>query len=156
MDFLSIDPGKSGAVVVWEDDVPIHWRQLDVQTRFFDVPTIDMINELYELWYIDEVVIEQLMDRNIRGQSSIANNTTAVNYGIHIGAAMSYHKPVIAYTASAWKTKLDLTKDKETSLDMARNLYPMCEDDLKLKKNHDLAEALLIGHYHLIKKEDEI
>jgi len=150
MNFISIDPGKTGAIVVWIDGVPDAWWQLDVKERFFDEKTIRTIEGFYEHSDLtDQVVIEALMDRKIHRQSSIANNTTAANWGIHYGMAQWYGCDIDIVHAHAWKTRLKLTKDKELSMDMARDLYPMCADSLKLKKNHDLAEALLIGHDYL-------
>lgn len=44
-----------------------------------------------------------------------------------------------------WKKTMGLSKDKERSLDMARELFP--DAKLNLKKHHGRAEALLIAEY---------
>jgi len=45
----------------------------------------------------------------------------------------------------AWKKEMGLGKDKEKSLEMARQLFP--DAMLNLKKHHGKAEALLIAEY---------
>jgi len=150
MNFISIDPGKTGAIVGWVDGVPDCWHQFAVKSRFFGEEEVHIIESFYE--HVDDqspVVIEALMDRKIYGQSSIANNTTAVNWGVHFAMATWYGCPIDVVHASAWKTRLKLATDKNLSMEMARDLFPQCADALKLKKNHDLAEALLIGHDYI-------
>lgn len=149
MNFLSIDPGKTGAIVAWVNGVPDAWHQFDEKERFFGYDTIRTIEGFYEHHDMNQIVIEALMDRRIYGQSSIANNTTAVNWGVHYGMAQWYGCDIDIVHASAWKSRMDMDKDKDKSLDLARNLFPMCESALKLKKNHDMAEALLIGQDYL-------
>lgn len=146
MNFISIDPGKTGAIVAWVDGVPDAWHQFAVKGRWFDSDDVETIAGFYDHASQDKVVIEALMDRRIHRQSSIANNTTASNWGMHLAIALWYRVPTDIVSASAWKKRLELSSDKELSMTMARDLYPMCADSLKLKKNHDLAEALLIGY----------
>ena len=152
MIWTSVDPGKTGSLVLWEDSTPIEWHQFSVKSRFFISEDIDDLMHYYD---VDHAVIEALMDRKIYGQSSIANNTTAANFGVHWGLFQSYGTPVEIVHASAWKTRLGLTKDKDLSLTMARDLFPMCADALKLKKHHDMAEALLIGHDYILRNTND-
>jgi hypothetical protein len=44
-----------------------------------------------------------------------------------------------------WKAAFKVRKDKQTSLDAARELFP--EVDLRHKKQHNIAEALLLAEY---------
>jgi crossover junction endodeoxyribonuclease RuvC len=53
--------------------------------------------------------------------------------------------PVHLVTPQRWKKHFHLTADKNESLDMARYLWP--EAKLKLKKDINKAEALLIAEY---------
>ena len=53
--------------------------------------------------------------------------------------------PVHLVTPQKWKKHFHLTADKNESLDMARYLWP--EAKLKLKKDINKAEALLIAEY---------
>jgi hypothetical protein len=48
---------------------------------------------------------------------------------------------------SVWKPKVGVTSDKQTSLALARALFPMAADQLKRQKDHNRAEALLIAEY---------
>jgi crossover junction endodeoxyribonuclease RuvC len=53
--------------------------------------------------------------------------------------------PVHLVTPQRWKKHFHLTADKNESLDMARYLWP--EAKLKLKRDGNKAEALLIAEY---------
>ena len=50
-------------------------------------------------------------------------------------------------TPQSWKKKFQLSADKNESLDLARTLFPELAQELKLKKHHNRAEALLLLRY---------
>jgi hypothetical protein len=52
---------------------------------------------------------------------------------------------IITAYPQTWKSAMEVTSDKQTSLDAARELFP--EVDLRHKKQHNIAEALLLAHY---------
>lgn len=54
-------------------------------------------------------------------------------------------KKVLMVRPQAWKKVLGVTADKETSLSLARELFPAAS--LLRKKDHGRAEALLIAEY---------
>lgn len=49
--------------------------------------------------------------------------------------------------AQTWKPAFGVTRDKQTALDAAQDMFP--EVDLRHKKQHNIAEALLIARYLL-------
>ena len=61
---------------------------------------------------------------------------------------------VVLLTPTSWKRYMQLTKDKEKSLDLARQLFPTAS--LKKAKDHNLAEALLLAECGRRKKLNSI
>ncbi len=55
------------------------------------------------------------------------------------------HDRIITAYPQTWKAAFGVTADKQTSLDVAREMFP--EVDLSLKKHHNIAEALLLAEY---------
>lgn len=156
--FVSIDPGKTGAIVVWEGGRPKSWHQFDVKVkgqRFFEYDDLNAAFAELNVPTNLPVVIEALRDFGIGKQSIARNNTTAANWGVLYGNYIQLDCHVTVVTASAWKRRLGLGPDKEPSIAMAKELYPECIDSLKFKKNHDLAEAILIGHDYKLRMNDE-
>ena len=157
---LSIDPGKTGAVVWWQDIYPDHVHQFSVPKgqRFFGTDEIEKMDSIIALdAACPTVVMEKLDDRRNFGQSTVHNNTTAVNWGIWYSLVVYWSGAdnVVVVPASTWKKHFGLKggrDNKYQSLDLARELWPQFADkELKYKKNHDLAEALLIGQWYLDK-----
>lgn len=54
---------------------------------------------------------------------------------------------VIPLIPSVWKSNMNLSKNKEDSLTLAKKLFPNHLDYFKLKKHHDRAEAALLAWY---------
>lgn len=48
-----------------------------------------------------------------------------------------------------WKKCFGLKSDKDASIACALRLYPKAAGLLKLKKSHNRAESILIGHWHM-------
>lgn len=61
---------------------------------------------------------------------------------------------VVLLTPTSWKRYMQLTKDKEKSLDLARKLFPRAP--LSKAKDHNLAEALLLAECGRRKKLNSI
>ncbi len=154
---ISIDPGKSGAYAVFSDKGILKntWKvKVSNGQRFFSFEHIEqMDNVLMSDPNGDSitVVMEGLLERHMPLQSPIANNTTAVNWGIQYGNWLSYTDEVQVVTPLAWKKGMDLLKqDKSASVELARTLV----DPTFLRKprmrvdNVDIAEAVLIGLYY--------
>ena len=62
-----------------------------------------------------------------------------------IALDMEYH----LVAPSKWKRDLKLSSDKELSRALAMKLWPNRVDKLKYKKDHNRAEAALLGYYGL-------
>lgn len=106
-------------------------------------------------WFHDavEVIIEEPFA--MHSQSSVSTLTTGTNYGSLRAVLIIVFSDHDLVKPGQWKKDLGLsgkgktkTEMKHESLDMARELFPEAADNLKLAKDHDLAEALLIGYWH--------
>ena len=90
-----------------------------------------------------EICMEQVHSMPHQGVSSTFSFGRAV--GVISAVCELTRYPVHLVTPQKWKKHFHLTADKNESLDMARYLWP--EAKLKLKKDINKAEALLIAEY---------
>jgi len=90
-----------------------------------------------------EICMEQVHSMPNQGVSSTFSFGRAV--GVISAVCELTRYPVHLVTPQKWKKHFHLTADKNESLDMARYLWP--EAKLKLKKDINKAEALLIAEY---------
>jgi hypothetical protein len=68
-------------------------------------------------------------------------------YGTVIGIISCLGIPISFVSPQVWKGNLGLSSNKQQSLDLAKSLFPELADQLRFKKNHDEAEALLLAYY---------
>lgn len=90
-----------------------------------------------------EICMEQVHSMPGQGVVSVWNFGRAV--GVISAVCELTRYPVHLVTPQKWKKHFHLTADKDEALDMARYLWP--EAKLKLKKDINKAEALLIAEY---------
>ena len=81
------------------------------------------------------------------GQGTRSMFTIGYGYGLWIGVLATLQIPYTNVRPGIWKRALTLGKDKEASRLRAMQLYPGA--DLRLKKHHGRAEALLLAAYGL-------
>lgn len=89
------------------------------------------------------ITIEQVGVMPGQGISSTGRFMRAAGAIETVGLLMA--KKVIFVRPQAWKKAMAVTADKETSLNLARQLFPAAS--LLRKKDHGRAEALLIAEY---------
>lgn len=97
------------------------------------------------LSYLDELpaygVVEQAHSMPKQGVAS--SFKFGSYYGAALGAVAASFVPSKLVQSRWWKRQYGLTADKETSLELARQLFP--DAPLKRKKDADRAEALLLA-----------
>lgn len=95
-------------------------------------------------------VIEDVRPRPnpARGTSIVTEGSLMRSRGL-IEAALDIARiPIKPVQPQAWKRSMSLLKaEKGASLELARRLFPSAADELKRKKDHNRAEALLIARY---------
>ena len=81
------------------------------------------------------------------GQGTRSMFTVGLGYGVWLGIITALALPYTSVRPSVWKRSLALGKDKEVSRLRAMQLYPGA--DLRRKRDHGRAEALLLASYGL-------
>ena len=147
--YIGIDPGKTGAMAVIFGEVRFEVYDFEDQNALL------LLRDLY----IDPLgvyriraVIEKVNARP--GQGVVSMFSFGSNYGQWIGRIEFCGFPYSLVTPQKWrkevfdseKSKRGLDK-KAISLEQARRLFPSMSSELKRKKDHGRAEALLIAEY---------
>lgn len=71
-----------------------------------------------------------------------------IGYGEYLGMLKTRRIPYGEIHPMTWKKEFNLIdKPKQSSIETARNLFPMVSDMLKRKKDHGRAEALLLAEF---------
>jgi len=142
---ISIDPGYNGCIaVLGENEKEQTPTLIDTPTfifktnRYYDVPAI----MAFFLRYQYALPIMVGIERTVRYPK------LAEGIGCLMAcASVAFGQEKIAMIPPMiWQRGLGIMKaDKKVSMEMARHEFPMLKDYLVLAKNHDRAEALLIG-----------
>jgi hypothetical protein len=143
MIIFGIDPGFSGA-----------WGAIDETGAYVDCGDMlhtgtflhfnQILKAMSQLVKNDEcmAVVEAVHAMPKQGVSS--SFKFGVSYGVALSLAQSLGTWSLA-TPRVWKQDLELTSDKNKSLDLARSLWP--EAPLARKKDNGRAEALLMAEW---------
>lgn len=99
----------------------------------------------------EKIAIERalvLQQKSSNGPAMTAGiGTTHQTYGgIHALADITIENVYPAWPSS-WKAKMKVTKDKERAMQLATELHPSHAQIFAVKKNHGLAEAVLLAHW---------
>jgi crossover junction endodeoxyribonuclease RuvC len=144
---IGIDPGLTGAIAFipedwapWVEDMPVtaHGKRKAV-----DVVKLANMLDPYRLFGNATAYLERVHAFPGQGVSSMFS--LGMSFWGVAGVLAACGIPFHLITPADWKARLDLDRDKEKSLALARNLFPGV--DLSRKKHHGRAEALLIAHY---------
>lgn len=148
---IGIDPGLHGSVAVLDTtgavlalcDTPTVVIRVQRGTRHaYDAPGLVALLQPYASLH-SHVVIEE--SQAMPGQGSRSMFTIGLGYGLWLGILASLQLPHTTVRPQVWKRALHLGKDKEASRLRAQQLFPGAE--LRRKKDHGRAEALLLAYY---------
>lgn len=122
-------------------------RQRVIKTKQKDRTLIDfdVLTEIIKDLSPDHVELEKAA---VVLKSAKGTATKFENHGMLKGILMTLGIPFNEVAPIAWKKKLGVTSDKETSMRLAAQLF----DGWEFKRD-DQAEAALIGHWYLNCKE---
>jgi len=146
MIIVGIDPGNNGGIsllhgseLVYADHLPIVGKTLS--------------GHLLNNWFADiepdtpaMVVVEQVHAMPKQGVSSTFNFGKAV--GIIEGVIAARGLPLVWVTPQRWKKQMGVTADKNTSRQLAINLWPDQAHLFARVKDVDRAEAALIAEWY--------
>ena len=148
---IGIDPGLQGSVAILDSDgilqglVDTPTLSVKVQRgirHVYDAPGLVALLQPYASLH-SHVVIEA--SQAMPGQGTRSTFTTGYGMGLWIGILATLELPYTSVRPGVWKRSLALGKDKEASRLRAIQLFPGAE--LRRKKDHGRAEALLLAYY---------
>ena len=141
MIYIGIDPGKSGAIAIIKSG---------------DVMLSPFSEDIYKDWLYDIsksgeksfCVLEKVGAMPGQGVTSMFNFGT--NFGYIQGLLKAYEVPFELVTPQKWKKEYSVTSDKNTSVAVAKRIFPdvnLKKSDRCKKDDDGLAEALLMAEY---------
>lgn len=142
MIYIGIDPGKNGGIAVLTPEIG---GVIAEAYKYSDDKLIDVIKTHEGK---ARACIERASARPHQGVVSMFS--FGQSYGTIKGILQALEVPYTTVTPQRWKKTLQVTKDKGTSIDKAKELYPGVNllASPRCRKDHDgMAEALLIATY---------
>lgn len=153
MIYIGIDPGKNGGIAVINDKFP---KPVNITVyKYSDDDLIDVIDVCTKGSSIavhrDEEIKCVLEKVNaMPGQGVVSMFNFGQNFGFIQGVLKAYEIPFELVPPQKWKKEFSVTSDKNTSIEVAKRLFPgvNLKATDRCKKDHDgMAEALLIAEY---------
>lgn len=153
MIYIGIDPGKNGGIAVIHDKFP---KPFDISVyKYSDDDLIDVIAICTKGASIavhrDEEIKCVLEKVNaMPGQGVVSMFNFGQNFGFIQGVLKAYEIPFELVPPQKWKKEFSVTSDKNTSIEVAKRLFPgvNLKATERCKKDHDgMAEALLMAEY---------
>ncbi len=137
--YLGIDPGRNGAIVLWNAH--------DNQLQLWNMPDTPqgVLEVVRGLPCITGCALESPIYMAQSGTKNVA--TMAFNYGVLYLSLVACKVPFKEVAPKRWKGAMDLSKDKRESLAMASALFPDHSGSFKYLKDDGLAEAALLAHF---------
>lgn len=139
MTYIGIDPGKDGAIAALNGGCI-------VKSGFDEMEYREILRQCVPSKTI--CFIEKVSAMPGQGVTSMFH--FGENYGFIQGLLYAYEIPCQTVTPAKWKREFQITKDKNTSIEVCKRLFP--KESLlrtgRCKKDHDgIAEALLIAEF---------
>lgn len=140
MTYIGVDPGKKGAfAVIYEDGsvVATPWDEGYFVLRMNDAKDTDCI-----------ACLEHVGPMPKQGVTSTFH--FGENFGFIQGVLTAYGIPFELVRPQKWKKEFSITRDKNTSIEVCKRLFPdvSLKRTEKCKKDDDgLAESLLLAEY---------
>ena len=159
MIYIGIDPGLDGAITVREDGV----------ISIFDTPTLTIkrgkknkrlcdahgMANILKTYIGKDVHVALEKVHSMPGQGVASMFSMGEGLGIWKGLVAMAGFKITHITPQSWKKKLmqGMGKEKDAARVRAIELFPDMYEQLKRKKDHGRADALLLSEY-LIKEHD--
>lgn len=138
MIYMGIDPGQNGGIAVITETGDI------AKLYPFSEEFLISIGQSFS----GKCVLEKVNAMPHQGVVSMFN--FGMNYGFIQGVLKAYNIPFELVPPQKWKKEFSVTSDKNTSIEVAKRLFPQVnlKATERCKKDHDgMAEALLLAEY---------
>ena len=144
MIYIGVDPGKNGGIAILSDTIP------DVTVRVFSEDELLHICKTFRKTFNEDCkcVLEKV--NAMPGQGVVSMFNFGQNYGFIQGVLKAYGIPYELVPPQKWKKEFSVTSDKNTSIEVAKRLFPgvNLKATDRCKKDHDgMAESLLLDCY---------
>ena len=142
--FIGIDPGKSGAMAIVSTDTQPFVRVVPFDER--EYAEVLRFHTTYDT--IGGCVVERVNAMPGQGVSSMFS--FGENYGFIQGLLTAFNIPYELVMPRVWKKEFGVTSDKNTSIAVARRLFPdvsLMRTEKCRKEDNNIAEALLMSAF---------
>lgn len=155
---FGIDPGIKGAIALIDDvgngielqNLPVNIKAGKSGKKELDADTLaNLIKKYLQIAEMNDAFLVGCLEsvHAMPGQGVVSMFTMGETFGVLRGCLSALKVPTRLVTPQFWKKKLNVTKDKELSREKALLWFPSFEKELRFKKDHDKAEALLLAHF---------
>lgn len=141
---IGIDPGKTGAIAVMDDNKILCLEQFNVD-KYVDV--LSYVGRSTSAKDI-KVCLEKV--GAMPGQGVVSMFNFGHNLGVIEGILSALRIPYQLVPPQTWKKEFSLTGDKAKSIEVCKKLFPWVDlraTDRSRKPSDGLAEALLMAEY---------
>jgi len=152
--FIGVDPGLTGALASISDnrllllaDLPIMARGVSgkVKNQVNPAALSALFRELVEGFGKNETIVAIELMGAMPGQGVSSTLSIGLTAGLIEGVVAAAGLRYELVRPSKWKKSMALSADKEQARAAAIKMFP--EADLKLKKHHNRAEAILLAEW---------
>lgn len=141
---IGIDPGKTGAIAVMDDDGILCLEQFNVD-KYVDV--LSYVGKSTSAKDI-KVCLEKV--GAMPGQGVVSMFNFGHNLGVIEGILSALRIPYQLVPPQTWKKEFSLTGDKAKSIEVCKKLFPWVDlraTERSRKPSDGLAEALLLAEF---------
>lgn len=149
MIYIGIDPGKNGGMSVIQ---VLEGKQIIEVFPYSEDNLIVFLRRCHNSNFLGGGDIKCVLEKvnAMPGQGVVSMFNFGQNYGFIQGVLKAYNIPFELVPPQKWKKEFSVTSDKNTSIEVAKRLFPQVnlKASERCKKDHDgMAEALLMAEY---------
>lgn len=152
MTTVGIDPGLTGAIAVINSkgSITLHdcpTLSIGKKTVYYPLGMVTLLKNCQQEDNQVYVAIEKV--HSMPGQGVSSTFMFGEGFGLWLGILAALDIPHELITPQAWKKGMmdGQTKDKDASRLVAVRLFPSAAEQMKLKKHHGRADALLLAEF---------
>lgn len=141
---IGIDPGKTGAIAVMDDDGILCLEQFNVDKY------VDVLSYVGQSTSVKDIKVCLEKVGAMPGQGVVSMFNFGHNLGVIEGILSALRIPYQLVPPQTWKKEFSLTGDKAKSIEVCKKLFPWVDlraTDRSRKPSDGLAEALLMAEY---------
>lgn len=141
---IGIDPGKTGAIAVMDDDEILCLEQFNVDKY------VDVLSYVVQSTSAKDIKVCLEKVGAMPGQGVVSMFNFGHNLGVIEGILSALRIPYQLVPPQTWKKEFSLTGDKAKSIEVCKKLFPWVDlraTERSRKSSDGLAEALLMAEY---------